>query len=102
HVDVGDVDVPAAVPVDVAEVDVHAGAAVAGPGHLGEVGEGAVAVVLVEGVRPEVVGDEDVRIAVGVVVGGPDRQRPAGIGHRGGGANLGVAAVAAAPPELVG
>ena len=71
--EVGDEDVGKAVAVDVTAIDAHAGlrlavAVEADARRVRHVGEGAVAVVLVEEVPHHVVGDVDVGIAVAVEV----------------------------------
>ncbi len=71
--EVGDEDVGKAVALDVPAIDAHAGlglavAVEADARRIRHVGEGAVAVVLVEEVPHHVVGDVDVGIAVAVEV----------------------------------
>ena len=83
-VDVGDVDVEPAVPVDVAERGVHALVGVpadAAEGAPLDPSETLAALVEVEVVGTEVVRHVEIRPAVVVEVSGADGERPVGLGH---------------------
>ena len=71
------------------------------PAFGGDVGEGAVAVVAVEGVLA-VVGDEEVVPAVVVVVADADALPPAGAGEAGFDGDVGEGAVAVVFEEMAG
>ncbi len=88
----GDEEVEAAVAVVVAPGGAGGPVAERDSGFLGDVGEGAVVVVVVEAVLAEV-GDVDVGPAVVVVVGDGDAEAPAFVGDAGFGGDVGEGAV---------
>ena len=101
-VHVGHEEVEVAVAVDVAPGDPHAGAAVDDAGRGRPLAEGAVALVVVEGVLPELVGDVEVGPAVVVVVGPGGGHAPARVADACVPGDVGEGAVAVVAVERAG